>query len=340
MASFRAPTIRHLLRQPLTNPRLCQRRWARVQDFRCIATHDTQERILAKYKEKLESRAREKGLKDISELKEVYKEKIEKLRKEAAVPGATAPLTPPPPPSPSPASRASSSSSSSSTSPTPKSPWPAPPSPPTPQDSATAKPPPGVKTLNSFLDLHKISTLPNKEIETLWRLRHASNPQSLHFALPSGTFNALLSAAKRHPSFVLPLPREVPTDATPEQRPATKQAAELHYLQFTHPHPHTTTLLFTTLAEFKLRGEFASPHTTVTFHSELERSHGLVLGQGTVVENKGVSVDDARWLVMCMQKFYVVNEEGKGRGELLEMFTRGDGGFRVERLLEEAEKIV
>jgi ATP synthase F1 complex assembly factor 1 len=65
-----------------------------------------------------------------------------------------------------------------------------------------------------------------------------------------------------------------------------------------------------------------------------------VLGQGIVVEGRGVSVDEARWLVMCMQKFYVVGEEGKGRGELLDMFTRGDSGFSVERLLDEAEKIV
>jgi len=344
MASHRIPTIRHLLRQPLTNPRSCQRRWARVQDFRCIATHDTQERILAKYKEKLESVAREKGLKDVSELKEVYKDKIERLRKEAAVPGATAPLTPPPTPPPS---GASSTSASASTNQAPKSPWPAPPPPPTPQtDPTAARPPPGVKTLHSFLDLEKISALPNKEIETLWRLRHASNPQSIHFAVPSATFNSLLSTAKRHPSFVLPLPRLIPAEVdpaapTPSQDPPTTQAAELHYLQFTHPHPQTTTLLLTTLAEFKLRGEFASPHTTITFHSELDNSHGLVLGQGMVMENRGVSVDEARWLIMCMQKFYVVGgEEGKSRAELLEMFTRGDGAFKVERLLEEAEKIV
>jgi ATP synthase F1 complex assembly factor 1 len=144
---------------------------------------------------------------------------------------------------------------------------------------------------------------------------------------------------------VLPLPREVPFD-TPESSPdapKTAQAAELHYIQFGHPHNQTTTLLFTTLAEFKLRGEFASPHTTVTFHSELADSHGLVLGQGTVMENRGVTVDEARWLMMCMQKFYVQigSEVGaKGRRELLEMFTRGDGRFTVEQLIEEAEKIV
>lgn len=98
--------------------------------------------------------------------------------------------------------------------------------------------------------------------------------------------------------------------------------------------------MFTTLAEFKLRGEFASPHTTITFHQELAESHNLVLGQGLVIENRGVSVDEARWLVMCMQKFYVQTEEGKGRSELLNMFTRGDSAFQVERLIDEAEKIL
>lgn len=329
MASLRIPTLRHFARSPLVNPRLCQRRWARVQDVRFLATHNTEDRVLAKYRDKLESKAKQEGLGDVSELKQAYKDKIEELRKQASVPGATAPLTPPPSPT--------------STPPSQHSPWPAPPPPPTPRSSPDAanKPPPGVKTLDSFLALDKVATLPAKEIQVLWRLRHASNPQSLHFALPASTFTALLHTAKRHPSFVLPLPREVPADQLPESVEAQPQtAAELHYLQFAHPHADTTTLLFTSLAEYKLRGEFASPHTTITFHSELAQSHDLVLGQGLVVEGRGLSVDDARFLLMCMQKFYIVSEEGKGRGELLDMFTRGDGGFRVERLLEEAEKIV
>jgi len=342
MATHRLPTIRNLLRQPLCNPRNTQRRWAQVQDVRFLQ-HGAQERILAKYKHKLDQKAKEQGLKDVMELKEAYKDRIERLRKEAAVPGATAPLTP--------SSMASSTSSSPSS--TSSSPWPSPPPPPSPQSSSPSSsplqngsshnpPPPGVKTLHSFLDVAKISTLPQKELQTLWRLRHASNPQSLHFSIPTKVFNSLLLNAKRHPAFVLPLPRQVPVD-TPEsspEAPKTAQAAELHYLQFAHPHQQTTTLLFTTLAEFKLRGEFASPHTTITFHSELADSHGLVLGQGVVMENRGVSVEEARWLMMCMQKFYVVSEEGKARGELLEMFTRGDGRFRVESLIEEAEKIV
>ncbi|KAF2200130.1 ATP11-domain-containing protein [Delitschia confertaspora ATCC 74209] len=334
-STLRVPTIRHILRQS-HNPRICQRRWAQVQDVRFLVTHGAQDRVMAKYREKLESKAKQEGLKDISELQQAYKDKIEKLRKEAAVPGATAPLTPP----------ASPTSTSAS-------PFPLPPPPPTPaaspssSPSTTQPPPPGVKTLASFLDLSHITPLPADQIQALWRLRHspdhAAHPSDIHFDLPASTFRTLVSNAKKHPTFVVPLPRQIQAEEAENASAAQKQGAELHYLQFAHPHPHTMTLIFTTLLEFQTRGEFATPHTTITFHSELADTHDLVLGQGVVVKGRGVSVDDAKWLVMCMQKFYVV-DSGKGEGEerrrMLEMFTKGDQGFRVEKLLEEAEKIL
>ena len=96
---------------------------AQVHDVRFLATHDSQERILAKYRDKLEHKARQQGLKDLDELKEQYKDKIEELRKQAIVPGATAPLTPPP-----------------------ETPWPSPPPPPpdlaeNPIDTVDSTPP-------------------------------------------------------------------------------------------------------------------------------------------------------------------------------------------------------
>lgn len=42
---------------------------------------------------------------------------------------------------------------------------------------------------------------------------------------------------------------------------------------------------------------------------------------------------------MCLQKFYG-GEEKVERKKLLEQFSQGDGGFKIEELLEEAEKIV
>lgn len=140
-------------------------------------------------------------------------------------------------------------------------------------------------------------------------------------------YKTLEATAKKHPHFILPLPRE-------------GQGAEIHFLQWTFPAENTVTILFTHLAEFKLRGEFSEPHTTITHHLELAEEKGLVLLQGQVVEGKGVSVDEAKWLVMCLQKFYGLGGENNDRRRLLEQFGSGDTSFKVEELLEEAEKIV
>lgn len=68
--------------------------------------------------------------------------------------------------------------------------------------------------------------------------------------------------------------------------------------------------------------------------------------------DRGVSVEEGKWLVLQLQKFYNIGEEAE-RGEeskvaaelkrrrrrLVEMFSSGDQGFRVEELLEEAERL-
>ena len=69
---------------------------------------------------------------------------------------------------------------------------------------------------------------------------------------------------------------------------------------------------------------------------------GLVLAQGGVVKDRGVGVEEGRWLVMALQKFYgadPLEEEGRRRIELLEQFTRGRDGFRVEDVIAEVEKL-
>ena len=99
-------------------------------------------------------------------------------------------------------------------------------------------------------------------------------------------------------------------------------------------------MLFTHLAEFKLRGEFSQPHTTVTHHLDLAADKGLVLLQGQVADGRGVSVEEGKWLLMCLQKFYGRAAEETPRRRLMERFSEGDAeGFKVEELLEEAEKI-
>ncbi len=305
--------------------RCYQRRWAQVHDVRFVASH-TKPSVQEKYREKLERKAREQGLNSVEELQEAHSDKIKELRQKATVPGANAPLDAQRPPTPE---------SIRSTVP-----FQAPPPPEAGERKESqakqytnAFANDGVKTLRSFIDVEKTLELPPKEIESIWRLRHVRDPQSLCAVMPAETYSRIVATAKKHPQFILPLPRE-------------GQGAEIHFLQWTFPSETTATVLFTHLAEFKLRGEFAQPHTTVTHHLDLVKEKGLVLMEGRVQEDRGMTVDEGKWLLMCLQKFYgfeahtdAARENAGRRKRLMEQFSGGDEGFKVEELLVEAEKV-
>ena len=264
------------------------------------------------------------GFKDAEELKRIYKENNKPK------PQTASSSFPPPPPPPEP--QVQFRTNSTETSPTP------------PPKILSQFGKPNIKTLSSFLDVPKVRSLPSKEISSLWRLRHASDPNSLCASIPVNVYRKIETTARRHPQFILPLAREIPnTESNPQSQPSADQqpktAAEIHFLQWTFPAPDVVTVLFTHLAEYKVRGEYAQPHTTVSHHLDLADDKGLVLLQGQVVPNRGVSVDEGRWLLMCLQKFYGM-EEKEERRRLLKMFSEGDTGFRVEELVSEAEKIL
>lgn len=186
--------------------------------------------------------------------------------------------------------------------------------------------PHGVKTLSSYINVEKTRELPEKDIEQIWRLRHAHNPQSLCAVIPQPIYNRIVATAKLHPQFILPIPRE-------------GKGAEMHFLEWTFPTPTTVTVIFTHLAEYRLRVEYSQPHTIVSHHTDLANSKGLVLLQGSVTKGRGVSVEEGKWLLMCLQKFYTAGHGNDGRKKLLEQFTRGDFAFEINELLEEAGKI-
>lgn len=84
------------------------------------------------------------------------------------------------------------------------------------------------------------------------------------------------------------------------------------------------------------------PHITLTHHLDLAEDKKLILAQGSVNKDSGVSADEARWLVIALQKFYGAKEDsevGRRRRGMLEMFTGGDQRFKVEELINEVEMI-
>ena len=330
MAAFHLPPLRHAFGNKGASCLLrgIQKRHAQVHDVRFLVTHQESDRVIEKYKDKLEVKVKEcaaivltqatfayiqhrAGLKDVKELKAAYHSKILEQRN-CALPLEFASLqsSSKHPTAPSPPPHTQSFSLDAHQVPT----------------STKAPDPPGVKTLSSYIDVPKTLELPQKEIEYIWRLRHASDPQSLCAVIPLSVYIKIDAAARRHPQFILPLPRD-------------NQGAEFHYLQWTFPSATTTTVLFTHLAEFKLRGEYAQPHTTITHHLDIVGPKDMVLLQGTVVEGRGITVNEGKWLLMCLQKFYG-GHESEERRKLMRQFSQGDRNFKVESLLAEAESIV
>ncbi|EED18913.1 F1F0 ATP synthase assembly protein Atp11, putative [Talaromyces stipitatus ATCC 10500] len=341
MASSRVPRLHTLVRTQTQLFQLQQRRWAQVHDVRFLATHRDPQQVLDRYKHKLDQKAKQEGHDSVESLKEAYKDKIAEYRRKASTVAT---------PEPSPASSPTStkpSPSSTPTHPTASSPIAA------AARAATDSNTPGIKPLSSYLNLEKILTLPPKEIETLWRLRHANNARSICAVIPLETYQRMATAARSNPQFILPLPRQSGSTQS-EESAAVEGGADIHFLQWGfHPpaassssslqtaNTHTSTVVFTHLAAYKLHGSYAQPHTTITHHLDLADEKGLVLMHGQVMPDSGVSVSEASWLVSCVQRFYDFDGEGSGRkGELLRMFTRGDvEGFKIEDLVSETETL-
>ncbi|PON24735.1 hypothetical protein TGAM01_v206243 [Trichoderma gamsii] len=325
------PTLRHFAARSVrcaARGAVQQRRWAQVHDVRFLTTQPSQV-ILEKYREKLHKKASQEGHGSIDDLKAAYAEKIQEQRKKDAVDvppiveeltGTAIPQT-----EGTPISQPNAPSSS--------------PSKPTPKKASSSGEKPAIKPLGDILDLEKVAELPEKELTAIWRLRHASSPQTLCAVIPAPAYQAMESLARGNPYFVLPVPHE-------------SQGAEMHFMQWTFDAASkTSTVLFTQLAEYKARGEFAQPHTTVTHHLDLIKDKGLVLMQGQVMEGRNVQPDHAKWLVMCLQRFYggweqkgdeldgQRKERAEERQKLLEWFTNGDSRFSIEKLLEEAERM-
>lgn len=293
---------------------------------------------------------RREGHDSIASLKEAYKDKIQDHKRTAnptlpanSQPSQQKPFQQPPPPTPQPIPQATATEQ--------------------PKETSGA---PGIKPLSSYLDLEKVSSLPNKEVEYIWRLRHANDASSLCAVIPLETYKRIYQTARKHPQFVLPLPRPAAEDGSGDVKQsadgfegaAERSAVDIHFLQWgfyppagAPPSPdvktantHTSTVLFTHLAAFKLHGTYAQPHTTITHHLDLADSHGLVLLNGSVINGRGVSVEEGRWLLMCLQKFYDHEGHGGGIGRekrqgLLEKFSKGDQGFDLAELVDEAERI-
>ncbi|ODQ67955.1 ATP11-domain-containing protein [Nadsonia fulvescens var. elongata DSM 6958] len=278
--------------------------------------------VLARYKEKLQKKAEVEGVKNIEDLKEKYKGKIDETKKELNSIDPFSAYTAEVESTPVLSSTTFTSASSENADPTPA------------QKKQSGSPvaplpKPNKGTLDTFVDVEKISLHNAKEIELIWRARHAETKKSLCAILEPATFERLYKTSRQNPMFVLPLPRE-------------GQGIEMHFAQWSFINDNTVHCLITTLGDFQLHGEYAKPHTTIMLHTDLADSKNIVLMNGAVEADSHITAEEGQFLVFVLQKFYgAINSDATGarRAQMLRDFTAGSSNFNVDLLIEEAQNM-
>ncbi|KAL9938638.1 hypothetical protein V8E36_002357 [Tilletia maclaganii] len=252
------------------------------------------------------------------------------------------------------------------------------------QREATAQEPSGenydptspVKPLSAIMDLNKLLGVGTAEegkvdaqkVAELWTTYHTLK-NKLSAVIPLATYERLLKTAQRYPRFVVPLARDPAPVAVEGQDQAADEPQqgghEMFYLEWatlplpaphfalasastpSSPLPKPSTVLFTSLAEYKLRQEFAQPALVLTHYTDLAHSHGLVLMRGEISEQGGAAGAskmrdaDAQQLCVTLQRFYLPALELEGqasaeRAELVRVFHEEPEKFDVERLIKAA----
>ncbi|WFD36450.1 Glucosaminyl phosphatidylinositol (GlcN-PI) nositol acylation protein [Malassezia cuniculi] len=211
-----------------------------------------------------------------------------------------------------------------------------------------------IKPLSSFLNVEKIAGQSPDVISQLWTTYHTMS-NKLSAVVPRETYEGMLETAREFPQFVIPLPKSEKND-----KGETTDAYEMYFMQWAMlPQPGApasaptqSAVLFTPLAEYKLRQEFAQPALVLTNYTDLAPEKGLVLLRGDITNRQHDGVEgapmisqaEAQILAMCMQRFYRTTvkptaDEDAGaaaRRELLHNFGRAPEKFALDKLLEVA----
>lgn len=282
----------------------------RVQ-YRSLNTSTTKDdEYLERYKRKLEEKAKKEGVKSVEELKHKLKDDIDQKKAEFNQVDPMRLLDPESnAQSQKDAAKIKSAEERKVAS----------------KADSSSSPLNDIKSLDKFIDVEKLSQHKDaKDIEMIWKARFVGKDDSVCGALTDLTYSIIYRNARMFPTFVLPLPHQ-------------DQGVELHYVQWSFAGPNTLHCMITSLAEYKLHQEYAKPHTTLIFHSDLMVDRGIVLMNGTVEADSAVTRDDGILLTLNLQRFYSAKDGAKFA--LVKDFNEGSANFSVDQLIDEAQKL-
>lgn len=164
-----------------------------------------------------------------------------------------------------------------------------------------------IKPLKDIIDLSKLEAdteMTSDKIKEMWTAYHTMKGK-LSAVIPTEVYERLIASARQYSQFVLPLPRTIVGGDDPEGDVQAenlapgekKQGYEMQFMEwgFMPPVvanvPTPTTVLFTPLAEYKLRQEFAQPLLVLTHYTDLAKSKGVVLMRGELTSSEEIEAN-------------------------------------------------
>lgn len=167
------------------------------------------------------------------------------------------------------------------------------------------------------MHVDQLSDKTAEEIEQIWLQFHeegtAQGAGRVADTLGADEYRQLSARARSSPMFVLPL-----------SKPGGGFLTLLLNWQ-------GRVALLTSLDEYRRFGAGAPPHLSVTFYDELADSKGIVLARGDVVNDRVVSVAEARTLLQLARAFYT----DPGAHRHVYRFNHEPDAFSFDELLAE-----
>lgn len=154
------------------------------------------------------------------------------------------------------------------------------------------------------------------EISMLWHARFVNEENVISGSMDAKAFTTLYVNARKNPLFVVPVAHE--------------NGIELQYIQWQFVSSETIYCLITSLADYKLHGEFSQPHTTFMLHSNFLMDKQLVLTNAKM-EKAVMSIPNLNLLILNIQRFYTA-ANGSEKHKLITEFNSGNPAFTIDRL--------
>lgn len=171
------------------------------------------------------------------------------------------------------------------------------------------------KRLSDIMKLYLIEDKSADDLKHIWYEYHKTK-DVIAATLTVQQYETLMTRAKEHPIFILPLPRS--------------EGFEFILLQFS-----ANTVHFTPLLAYQIHGENAPECLNIVHYTDV-KDKGLILMRGEY-DSKVLSGQEAQCLANELQMFYCQNDEAKLK--VLETFTKQPDSFKHMDLIKQVEEI-